>query len=300
MIRSPFFYVGDKYKLMSQLVELFPPNIKTYVGAFTGGGSDFLNVNAERYLANDIDKDLIRLHEEISSYADNGEALFTRVYEIIDTYNLSCSFKGQTTPQSYKEKYPKTYFAKFNKESYVRLRKGFNSDESRDYLKLYILLIYGFNRMLRFNRSGEFNLPVGNVDFNKNVVDALNNYLSFMKENEVSFSCNNYIDFINKQELGGDDFVYIDPPYLISASEYNKLWDNKQEVELYELLDELNRKGIKFGLSNMLEHKGMKNSILEKWSKKYKVHEIKSNYISFNNNSIKTTSREVYVTNYEQ
>ena len=45
-----------------------------------------------------------------------------------------------------------------------------------DLMKLYVLLIYGFNHMLRFNGSGEFNLPVGNVDYNKNVNKALHVY----------------------------------------------------------------------------------------------------------------------------
>ena len=30
-IRSPFFYVGDKYKLMPQLKNLFPNDINNYI-----------------------------------------------------------------------------------------------------------------------------------------------------------------------------------------------------------------------------------------------------------------------------
>ena len=52
------------------------------------------------------------------------------------------------------------------------MRSDFNNDKD-DMMLLYMLLIYGFNRMLRFNSKGDFNLPVGNVDFNKNVVNAL-------------------------------------------------------------------------------------------------------------------------------
>ena len=297
IIRSPFFYVGDKYKLMGQLVELMPPDIKTYVDAFAGGGSAFLNVKARKYLVNDIDKNLIALHRHLSAHNNDKEALFYKIYKIIDDYGLTCSFKGKTTPQQLKKDHPKTYFAKFNKEAFVKLRDDFNNGE-QDLLKLYILLIYGFNHMLRFNSSGKFNLPVGNVDFNKNVVNALNSYLDFMFKNNVEFSSEDYVNFIRKQKLGKNDFVYIDPPYLISASEYNKLWGHDREAELYQLLDELDAKGVRFGLSNMLEHKGMKNDTLEKWSIKYNVHPVKSNYISFNDNSIKQTSREVYVTNY--
>lgn len=299
MIRSPFFYVGDKYKLMSQLVQLFPPNIDTYFDAFVGGGSAFLNVKAKKYVVNDIDENLIALHKELSAYKNNKDELFDKIYKIVKDYGLTCSFKGKTTPKQLKIDYPKTYFAKFNKEAYIKLRTDFNDENQRDLLKLYILLIYGFNHMLRFNSSGLFNLPVGNVDFNKNVVNALNNYIEFMTNNKISFSVSDYSGFITKQNFKKNDFIYFDPPYLISASEYNKLWGDKQEKALYKLIDSLDKKGVKFGLSNMLEHKGVKNEILAKWSAKYRVYEIKSNYISFNDNSIKGASREVYITNYE-
>lgn len=35
-IRSPFFYVGDKYKLMPQLKCLFPDDINNYIEPFVG------------------------------------------------------------------------------------------------------------------------------------------------------------------------------------------------------------------------------------------------------------------------
>lgn len=53
--RSPFFYVGDKYKLVPQLKEHFPNDIENFIEPFCGGGSVFLNVDAERYTINDID-----------------------------------------------------------------------------------------------------------------------------------------------------------------------------------------------------------------------------------------------------
>ena len=152
--------------------------------------------------------------------------------------------------------------------------------------------------MIRFNKNGEFNLPVGNVDFNKNVYSALNNYWKFMKKSKVHFYNLNYTDFLKKVKYDRDSFVYLDPPYLISGSEYNKLWNEKEEKKLCECLDELNSKGIKFGITNLVKHKGKENLIFLDWSKKYYSHNINSNYISFNDNTIKNSSQEVYVTNY--
>lgn len=93
-----------------------------------------------------------------------------------------------------------------------------------------------------------------------------------------------------------NDFIYCDPPYLITSGEYNKFWNESDEIELLSILDNLNEKKIKWALSNVTEYRGKKNNILLDWSKKYKVNKIKSNYISFNDNSIKNF-KEVLITN---
>ena len=191
----------------------------------------------------------------------------------------------------------KTYYSKFNKENYNKLKNDYNED--KDISKLYLLLIYGFNHMIRFNRNGEFNLPVGNVDFNKNVYEAILNYLSFAKDKEIEYSTKDYIDFIKEINFKEGDFIYLDPPYLISNSEYNKNWTSEDEERLYDLLDFLDEKNVYFGLSNMTNHKGNTNEILKERMKKYIVYEIESNYISRFDNTIKKNSKEVYVTNYE-
>lgn len=144
-IPSPFFYIGDKYKLILQL---------------------------KKYLLNDLDTNLINLHKFLNLQSNNIKAFFTTLFKVMETYNLSCSFLQKIPPKELRETYKKTYFAKFNKENYHKLRDDFNSNKD-NMIKLYVLLIYGLNRTLRFNSKGEFNLPVGNVDFNSNVFNAL-------------------------------------------------------------------------------------------------------------------------------
>lgn len=63
------------------------------------------------------------------------------------------------------------------------------------------------------------------------------------------------------------------------------------------LLDDLNDKGVSFGISNVTHYRGRTNELFNEWSTKYHIHEIKSNYISYHNNEQKQI-REVYVTNY--
>ena len=295
-IRSPFFYVGDKFKLVPQLKGNFPKDIERFIEPFCGGGSVFLNTNASKYLLNDIDVYMIKLHKFLISHSKQSSSFWRDLKEQIEHYNLSATFLGRNVPDIYREQYKKTYFAKYNKDAYIKIREDFNADKSNMML-LYILLIYGFNRMLRFNSRGEFNLPVGNVDFNKNVVNALDNYFSYVKNKEIELFSMDFQDFIEKVQPTSHDLVYLDPPYLITFSEYNKLWNEDSEIRLINYLDVLNKEGIRFAVSNVLWHRKRYNGTFNEWAQKYNIVKIKSNYISFHDNTEKD-SFEVLVKNY--
>ncbi len=151
--------------------------------------------------------------------------------------------------------------------------------------------------MLRFNKSGDFNLPVGNVDFNSNVASALEDYFQEVKNKNPKWYNLDYKVFLKKLQLSENDFIYLDPPYLITFSEYNKLWNKQDEIELLQLLDELNERNIRFAISNVTHYKDRQNDIFIEWAQKYHIHSIKSNYISYHDNSIKQFN-EVLITNY--
>lgn len=294
--RSPFFYVGDKFKLLPQLKENFPKNIDRFIEPFCGGGSVFLNTIANHYLLNDIDPYMIKLHNFLISSSENQIQFWNEIKKAIEGYGLSATFIGKDVPNEYRKQFVKTYFAKYNKDSYLRMRNEFNKNQD-NMLLLYLLLIYGFNRMLRFNAKGIFNLPVGNVDFNKNVEDALNSYFSFVSNKDIKLYNMDFQDFITKIKPTSQDFIYLDPPYLITFSEYNKIWNEDNEIRLINCLDRLNSQGIRFAISNILWHKKRYNGIFNEWAQKYDIIHIKSNYISYHDNSEKD-SYEVLVKNY--
>jgi DNA adenine methylase len=295
-VRSPLFYMGDKFKLLDQLKDRFPKKINNFIEPFTGGGSVFLNINADKYFLNDRDKYLIGIHKHLIKSSVSPNIFFKKVKKTLKKYGLSRSYEKDIIPKYLKKRFIKTYYAQFNKQGYTKLKNDYNSSKKIDYTSLYILLILGFNRILRFNSSGRFNLPVGNVDFNKNTVTALNNYFKVIKNKKVKFHNFDYKKFLNKIDFKKGDFLYCDPPYLITAGEYNKYWNENDEIDLLKKLDELNKRKIKWALSNVIEYRGKKNKILIDWSKKYKSYKIKSNYISFNDNTIKSF-KEVLILN---
>ena len=297
IVRSPFFYVGDKYKLIEEISSYFPDDIEKFVEPFIGGGSVFMNIDARKFYLNDIDVNVIALHKFLCKFANKRTEFFSRIESLIAEYGLSYSYKEDRIPVELKRQYKKTYYAKYNKEAYGQMKRDFNESSVADLYVLYLLLIYGFNRMLRFNKNGDFNLPVGNVDFNANVVNALEAYFMQVISKKPKWFNIDYKDFLQKIRLSEKDFVYLDPPYLITFSEYNKLWNEQDEIELLQLLDSLNKRRIRFAISNVTHYKGRCNNLFIDWACKYNVHPIKSNYISYHDNSTKQIS-EVLITNY--
>jgi DNA adenine methylase len=295
--RSPLFYVGDKFKLLPQIVPLFPEIKGRFIEVFAGGGSVFLNAPVEEVFVNDLDTNLISIHQELLSFKSSEAQLLKDIQKLIEKYGFTDTSSGFVINKEIKKEFPKTYFAKINRDAYNKMKENFNSAQDKNYLELYLLLIYGFNRMLRFNKNGFFNIPVGNVDFNKNVKRALIEYLKIINLKKINLYNDDYRKFLQRIKPKVNDFIYLDPPYLITGSEYNKLWNESEESELYEIVDKLHEKGVKFMLSNVVNYGIRHNPILEKWAEKYTIVEIKSNYINRFDNKQKKL-REILVVNY--
>jgi len=295
--RSPLFYVGDKYKLVREIRTHFPAHINRLIEPFVGGGSVMMNVNADGYLLNDINSYVINLHRMLQGYIGRESEFINNLYALIDNYGLSLSLRSDVVPKDMKVANPKTYYARYNKAGYQRMKADFINGGQQDMQRLYLLLIYGFNHMLRSNGKGLFNLPVGNVDFNQNVQDALTDYFQLLSQKRSEWHNEDYRQFLGNIDYQPEDLVYLDPPYLITFSEYNKLWNEDTERDLLALLNNLNERGVNFAISNVTHYRGRTNTLFLEWSAQYHTYSIKSNYISFNDNSIKQFS-EVLVTNY--
>lgn len=118
----------------------------------------------------------------------------------------------------------------------------------------------------------------------------------YMKKN-VFFSNISFEKF-NFNKLKKGDFVYADPPYFNSVASYNEQggWNEEREKALLMNLDELNKKGIHFALSNNLKYD---NPYLDKWKDKYNVHCLNGDYSNCNYHKIdRSKDYEVLITNY--
>lgn len=299
-IVSPLNYTGGKYKLLSQIFPLFPDKVNTFVDLFCGGCNVGINAKAEHIICNDYNSKLIGLFNYLKS--NNYNNLIIKIMKIIDEYGLSnSSIDGYGVYNCNSS----NGLGSYNRESFLRLREYFNTlNKSNEnyYLYLYILIVYSFNNQIRFNTEGKFNLPVGKRDFNKRMQKKLENFVNNIKD--IDFQNFNFTDF-DVNQLDMNDFVYADPPYLITCASYNEKngWNEDKEILLLNFLDLLTTKNIKFALSNVLTSKGKTNTILQNWLKNhpdYNCHHLEYTYKNSNYHKKDKVnhSDEVLITNY--
>ena len=298
-IKSPLNYTGGKSKLLPQIYPLFPTEIRTFVDIFCGGANVGINIHANHIIYNDNNQYLIGLYKVFSKY--DYETIKRRVDKIISEYGLSDSTKNG---YSFYGCESGSGLGAYNKEPYLRLRKAFNDKTRKDdsfYFYLFTLIVYCFNNQIRFNGKGEFNLPVGKRDFNSSINENLKRFVEALHKQDSEFLTRDFRE-ISATELQVGDFVYCDPPYLITTASYNESngWLPTDEQDLLDYLDTLNGKGIKFALSNVTRHKGRTNEILIRWAEKYNMHVLNFNYnnSSYHGKNKEEITEEVLITNY--
>jgi DNA adenine methylase Dam len=283
-IKSPLNYVGGKYKLLQELLPLFPQWINTFVDVFGGGFNVGINISANKIIYNDQLTPLV----ELLSYLNNNRMseCLNYIEYTIKTYNLN----------------------KEDKNSFNSFRDYYNSSPNKNPLDLYILICFSFNYQMRFNNKGDYNSSHGTnrSSFTRNMKQNLIKFMERLQENNIEFYNLDFRKF-NYLDYSSNDFFYFDPPYIISTGVYNdgnrgfKNWTLKEEQDLYKLLDNLTICGLKWGLSNVFVHDGKENTVLKEWvdSNSYNVHIIGSDYSNSSYQKINRSKEnvEVYITN---
>ena len=278
-IKSPLNYIGGKYKLLPQLMPLLPKNIHTFVDLFCGGGNVGVNADCKKLIFNDMNTILMEMFRTFASMKLGD--LLLQIDETIERWNLSMT----------------------NEDAFIAFREHYN--KTRNPIDLYVLSCFSFNYQFRFNNNHEYNNPFGRnrSRYSDTMKANLIRFVQKVQSASADFVSHDFTEF-PIDDLTADDFVYCDPPYLITTGSYNdgnrgfKNWTKESDKALYALLDRLNENGIRFSLSNVFTHKGERNDILIDWAQKYTVHHLQKDYSNSSYNTERSGSDEVLVTNY--
>ena len=306
LVRSCLNYTGSKYKLLTQLFPLFPPEFENFYDLFAGGGVvgvnmadkyDLLRAGTKKFVLNDIESHVIDFFKFLNTI--NFNELINETEQLIEIYGLSNTYRNGYKFYGVDSSLG---LGAYNKEKYIRLRNDYNAGKfcgDNLHIVFYLLIVFGFNNQIRFNKMGDFNLPVGKRDFNLNMRKKLKEFYDILHEHDFIFENK---DFREITDISEGDFIYCDPPYRITTAAYNENggWGLQDDLDLFSYLDKANENGIKFALSNVTVHNNYSNDELIHWSSKYNLHILNHHYNNSNYQSKakKSSTVEVLITNY--
>lgn len=223
-------WVGGKRQLLDEINKYIPKKFNTYYEPFFGGGAVLFHLQPKKAVINDLNMDLITTYRVIKDKPN----------ELIEALKI--------------HKNTSDYFYELrnidlDSEKYKKLT------DVEKAARLIYLNKTCFNGLFRVNSSGHFNTPFGNYKnpniVNEPVIKAVNSYF---KSNDITISNDNYAVVLQNVKSG--DFVYLDPPYdpvsdTSSFTGYNAGgFTRKNQEELRDVCVELDKKGVKFLLSN--------------------------------------------------
>jgi len=224
---------SDEFKRFSKYI----PEYTTYLEPFVGGGSVLFNLNPSKAVITDV-------HQEL-----------------IDFYN---SVKNGKSDEIHKfmSEHPN------EEEEYYKVR-GMDINNSLDNAKRFFYLRKTCYRgMLRYNKSGKFNIPYGRYKtYNYDILKDIR-YHNLFKNVEIKCADFSYIfDNYNKKE----NFMFLDPPYDSEFTDYGYCQFGKEEhLKLAKCFKETKIKCLMIiGKTPFIEEL-YKDYIVDEYDKKYR------------------------------
>jgi DNA adenine methylase Dam len=257
-VKPPFNYAGNKYFMFEELKTFFPDSIETFVDLMCGSGMVGINSECNKLILNDIDKNMINCLKEIKN---------NTLLKNIENIKIN------------------------NIDDYNDIRDSFN--QVNNVYKFYMLVHYGFNQNPIYDKNNNFVTCYSNgkTYFNQELKNRISPFSKLMNLKPIEFY-NKSFEFVYDLNLNKNDFVFIDPPYNGTFTTYNTIWDNNKDFLLFKLLDYLNKKNIKFGITNTT-----RNNNIEVLVNKYNIKTInksKHKIKNIHNND----SEEIFIYNY--
>lgn len=295
-IKSPIFYMGNKFDLLPQILPYFPNNVETFYDLFGGSGCVSGNVIADKIVYNELNENIVGLYDLFLKYT--CEELVTYIKDCIVKFDLNTEGTGVRQNNSNIAE-----IREHCNQNYIKFREFYNKSD-KDYRMLYTLTCYSFSNLIRFNSKEEFNMPYGDRCFCKKHEKQMKVWCDLIKNKNIITMNKNAFDILENTQFNTNDFVYLDPPYSNTMAVYNESrahggWSVEDDFKLFGYLEKLNKQGIKWGLSNVFENKGKKNDHLIEWCEKngWNVQHLYFSYSSLGKGN--ANSDEVYICNYK-
>lgn len=276
-------YPGGKSKEIKHFHQ-FIPDHNTYIEPFFGGGALYFHTEPKRAIINDVNSSLIYFYKDLTS---NFELVKQELNTLQNEYK-----NNREIFMERKKKNPLERVEDPNEKIYYRIRDMFNNKIKREYC--YATIYFYINKtaysgMIRYNSKGEFNVPYGRyANFNTSLLTY--DHYDLLKNSKILNT-----DYSKVFDLAKpNDFIFLDPPYDTTFSEYgNEVFtgdfNEDSQRKLAEDFKNLDSKAMIIISETALINELYKDYIHSKYSKSYAVNI---------RNRFKSEANHLIITNY--
>jgi DNA adenine methylase len=226
MAISPFIkWVGGKTQSLGLIRQHYPARARYYIEPFVGGGAvlfDFISavqngtVECNKFFINDINLSLMISYSVIR---DNLNGLLQKLSDLQQEYRDRRDPDPEVSECSPEQEV--MYYTcrrEFNdlRASINRLQSPCTDEETATLSALFIFLNKTcFRGLYRECKKGNYNVPFGHYQHvticDEPLLRAISNAFN---QYEITFSCQDFRLFLSEIEVGQNDFVFIDSPYI--------------------------------------------------------------------------------------
>lgn len=208
-------YRGGKHKELPYFERYIPSKINTYYEPFLGGGAVYFYLAPQKAYLADVNDNLIHFYNDLKINFDIVKHELSSLQSIYET--------NRHDFEELKKSHQDEHVKDKNDSLYYSIRDMYNGIIPSQYR--YATLYYFINKtaysgMVRYNSKGKFNVPYGRYkNFNTSLLT--NNHRKLLDRGR--FNCESYENSFNLAK--SDDFIFLDPPYDTTFSDYGNKKD---------------------------------------------------------------------------
>ena len=205
-------YRGGKTREIPRFLQYIPDDFNRYIEPFLGGGAVYFHIEPETAVLNDINERLITFYQQLKNN-------YPQMRQQLDELQIQYE-ENQLAYKRLKLQNPDERVPNANEDLYYRIRGLFNcpDDTYLDGVIYFFINKTAYSGMIRYNNSGEYNVPFGRYP-------NLNTRLVTLQHSELlqgaELYCFDYRRLFDMAEE--DDFVFLDPPYDCVFNDYGNI-----------------------------------------------------------------------------
>lgn len=205
-------YRGGKSREIPRFLQYIPDDFNRYIEPFLGGGAVYFHLEPDNAILNDINDRLITFYQQLRN---NYPQMRQQLDELQRQYEAN-----QFAYKRLKAKNPEERVPNANEDLYYQIRELFNhpDDTYLDGVLYFFINKTAYSGMIRYNNSGEYNVPFGRYP-------NLNTRLVTLQHSELLQGAElSSLDYRQIFDMAAeDDFMFLDPPYDCVFNDYGNI-----------------------------------------------------------------------------